>query len=464
MRGGSSRTEGKRDAPCILDRRSGRGTVRIHRPLSALAALAFSCLASCVADPSDPLAGGAESWRVSNPPGASGIGPGGRSSPALPDILHASPRGEWTAYVDRGGIIEAIVPAAADVALGGEATVVVHVRATGPDPLEGAQVCIDSAAPDGIGGPTRCEALDPLLPDETTSVSQIRGPLAMVGAWIFRATLRNAAGEVLDDGPREGAVVSVWPVLRVMTYNIQYGGPLGVNLGAVADAIRAEDPDLVGLNEVDHQRTRSGFRAEAEELAAATGLPYQYYGCTIGCGDVLPGRYGLAILSRFELTDWTKEFLPNRADGAVDLDGDPEARALLCGRVLPPGTRTTVRFCVTHFTNGSTDDAFAVRALQAQRVLELLGPDLDGDGRVILVGDLNEVPGSGAVSALLARFGDAWSEAGDGTAGATIPSDAPAVRFDYVLRGPAFGPATFAFVPETTASDHRPVSAWLLRR
>ena len=62
--------------------------------------------------------------------------------------------------------------------------------------------------------------------------------------------------------------------LRAMTYNIQYGHE---GLDSVADVIRAEKPDIVGLQEVDvHWNERSNFVDQAELLAKATRMNYRF--------------------------------------------------------------------------------------------------------------------------------------------------------------------------------------------
>jgi endonuclease/exonuclease/phosphatase family metal-dependent hydrolase len=323
--------------------------------------------------------------------------------------------------------------------------------------MPGARVEFESAAPDGAIATVWSSELE-LVAGETSSVGQQIGPLGIAGTWFFRARLLDAGGRIISEGPTEPAQARVLPLLRVMTYNVHRCGDLGLQLDAIAAVIIEQGADVVGLNEVDHEMPGSGLRREAEELAAATGLTYQYFGCTVGCESWLPGRYGIAILSRFPLSDRLKEFLPNRADGTVGTEGDPEPRVILCGTLAPPASDNPVRFCVTHFTNGSDAEAYATRQHQAARVLEILAPSLDGDGRVILVGDLNETPSGGAVQALHGRLADAWDEAGVGD-GLTIESDDPVARFDYVMHGTGFAAAVRAVIPVTTASDHLPVVA-----
>ena len=69
-------------------------------------------------------------------------------------------------------------------------------------------------------------------------------------------------------------------------------------------------------------------------------------------------------------------------------------------------------------------------------------------------------PDRSELAPLFTRLGDAWASAG-GDPGFTFPSDRPDRRIDYVLlSGPVR--ATSARVPDTTASDHRPVIADIL--
>jgi endonuclease/exonuclease/phosphatase family metal-dependent hydrolase len=140
---------------------------------------------------------------------------------------------------------------------------------------------------------------------------------------------------------------------------------------------------------------------------------------------------------------------------------DLEPRVLLCGTATPPDA-PSLRLCVTHLTNGSaTPDAPTIRRRQAEAIAALLGPTAAAD-RVILAGDLNEVPGRAAVGLLSSILVDSWAAVGVG-GGATIPSDAPTARFDYILHGAGLGPTVSAEVPVTTVSDHRPVVVDLTR-
>lgn len=64
--------------------------------------------------------------------------------------------------------------------------------------------------------------------------------------------------------PAQGAAADETVTLRVMTFNVWYGGEQ-VSLEKIAEAIRAADPDIVGLQEADRN---------LERIAAAAGMTY----------------------------------------------------------------------------------------------------------------------------------------------------------------------------------------------
>lgn len=86
---------------------------------------------------------------------------------------------------------------------------------------------------------------------------------------------------------------------------------------------------------------------------------------------------------------------------------------------------------------------------------------LAGAGTLVLGGDFNELPDGRAVALLGTRLTDAWSVAGSGP-GASIPSDAPIARIDYLLVDPGvrvLGVRVPGGPFATGASDHLPVVA-----
>jgi len=90
---------------------------------------------------------------------------------------------------------------------------------------------------------------------------------------------------------------------RLMSYNI-HKGIGGVDrrydLGRIVETIKHYRPDVAFLQEVDDGVPRSRGHAQAELLAAATGLEHFTFQRNV---SLRVGHYGNAILSRFPLED-----------------------------------------------------------------------------------------------------------------------------------------------------------------
>jgi endonuclease/exonuclease/phosphatase family metal-dependent hydrolase len=229
------------------------------------------------------------------------------------------------------------------------------------------------------------------------------------------------------------------PVLRVLQFNIRAArtGSGGVDLPRIAAEISAVRPDLVSLNEVDTDTTRT-HADEPAYLARATGLHVVYGPNVIYDG----GPFGNAVLTRYPVVESHNLRLP----GAPGL----ERRGLLTVVVDVDGHH--VAFSSTHLSDGDTGRRS--RLLQALAVARALRST---PGPTILAGDLNSDPGD--VPARILRQGllDAQRESGTGPGG-TYPQDDPVGRFDYILYD-----RDLATVPGSTrvrtseSSDHRAV-------
>ena len=235
-------------------------------------------------------------------------------------------------------------------------------------------------------------------------------------------------------------------VIRALTYNIRSGNG---NLDSTAAAIRAQSPDIVALQEVDvHWAERSAFVDEVTALSQKLGMEarfapiYQLPALTPGAP---PREFGVALLSRFpivrfrndtitRLSTQVKDPAPSPAPGLLDVLLDVQGRP--------------VRVFNTHL------DYRKDPAVRAQQVREMLGFIGDAGVPTIVFGDLNAAPDAPELQPLFARLHDAWS--GSTSPGFTYPADSPHERIDYVLVSPQFGVRS-ARVPETQASDHRPV-------
>ena len=239
--------------------------------------------------------------------------------------------------------------------------------------------------------------------------------------------------------------------LRAMTYNIRSGNG---NLDSTAAAIRAQAPDIVALQEVDvHWADRSAFADQVSELAAKLGMQARFAPIYV-LPPLTPGapqrEFGVALLSRYpivrfrndtiarlstQVQDPTPTPAPGLLDAVLDVQGHP------------------VRVFNTHL------DYRKDPAVRAQQVSQMLGYIGDLSVPTLVFGDMNAAPNAPELQPLLQRLHDAWS--GSDTPGFTYPAEAPRERIDYVLVSPQFTVRSVR-VPDTQASDHRPVVAELV--
>jgi endonuclease/exonuclease/phosphatase family metal-dependent hydrolase len=219
--------------------------------------------------------------------------------------------------------------------------------------------------------------------------------------------------------------------LKVVCWNIHHGRGLDerIDLERIAAVIAAEKPDVVALQEVDQATRRSGGVDQAAVLGAKLGME-AVFGKAM---DFQGGGYGLAVLSR----------LPLNGQRIHRLRGPGEPRIALEVRVRSGAEELSV-ICV-HLDH----QAEAVRVAQVEALQKALG----GGKRVLLCGDLNDVPGSAALRA----FGGEWQLVSKEHPAATYPAPQPERDIDhFLLRGMA-AVGHLRVVDEKVASDHRPV-------
>lgn len=265
------------------------------------------------------------------------------------------------------------------------------------------------------------------------SAARLSGHFAAVAVTLLAALLFGACTHRPPAEP-------VPATLRVMSYNIRHGRGLDdrVDLARIAAVIHEARADVVLLQEVDRGTQRTDRRDLAAELAALSGMhavfsrniPYQ------------GGEYGNATLSHFPVVAWTNLHFRMLRPG--------EQRGLLRVTAEVPG-HGRVQFWNTHIDYRPDD---AERLSNVTEINALLDRTADP---VILGGDFNDTPGSRVHAALGERWQDAWLVAGEGD-GFTIPAERPAKRIDFLWtpRGSSWRAAR-AWVPETEASDHRPL-------
>lgn len=201
--------------------------------------------------------------------------------------------------------------------------------------------------------------------------------------------------------------------IRVMTWNVKYGGArlrffwecngsrtlmtegeVRANVDALAARIRAYDPDVVLLQEVDTWRSkRAAYVDEVQRLLDGTGLGYGAY-ASQWKADYIPSDgegpvdSGNAVLSRWPITSAIRHALPLQTDVSAIERYFYLKRNVLETHVAVPGVGEIA--VVTVHAEAYSDDGTKKKHLE--RFKEIL----DGLGaaglRVIAGGDLNAIP------------------------------------------------------------------------
>lgn len=231
--------------------------------------------------------------------------------------------------------------------------------------------------------------------------------------------------------------------LRVMTYNVHHCNPPSkpdsIDIAAIVRTIRAQNPDLVALQEIDVNTKRSGAFHQAAEIARHLNMTF-FFGKAI---DHEGGEYGVALLSKYPLAETKIYRLPTKAE----TKGEP--RILATARItLPNGT--AIRFGSTHL-DAQRDSVN--RQLQIAEITRIAATE---KLPFIIAGDFNAAPRSGVIKHLDKYFTRTCQ-----TCEPTIPVNNPTKAIDFIAYTPAknFRVITNQVIPERYASDHLPVLA-----
>ena len=163
--------------------------------------------------------------------------------------------------------------------------------------------------------------------------------------------------------------------MRLMSYNIRHcaGADKRVDVPRIAEVIKREKPDFVGLNEVDRCVTRSHGIDIPKELRALTGLHATF-------AQAIPlqgGGYGNAVLSREKPLSVLRVPLPG---------GEPRV-LLLC-------EFTNFWFGTSHFALQET------KRLQTVEIIRRVVKEKTAEKPVFITGDWNCTPDSAPIKSL----------------------------------------------------------------
>jgi vancomycin resistance protein VanJ len=224
--------------------------------------------------------------------------------------------------------------------------------------------------------------------------------------------------------------------LRVMTYNILHGAKGAKH---IAEIVNREQPDVLCLQEANASTQWRDLVPELQRL--------------------LPGwhmtRYGeLVTFSRHPIVSQRIHRLPTRVGaGLLETKVDVKEKQLTVFNVhisIPVAGPAGLR-------PASLQARAAVRTEQLGVLLHAADAV---NSSFIIMGDFNTPPRGHLYRRLSSRFHDAFHSAGP-VLGYTYSNTLPVLRIDHIFMGPAVT-AHGWYVPEVSASDHRPVVADLV--
>ena len=229
----------------------------------------------------------------------------------------------------------------------------------------------------------------------------------------------------------------------MMSYNVHHCNPPSkpglIDVDAIVNVIKAQQPDVVALQEIDVHTKRSGASNQAEEIGRKLGMNH-YFGKAI---DYEGGEYGVAILSRYPMSEAVVNRLPSKAE----TKGEP--RVLATAKImLPDGT--AIRFGSTHL-DAQKDPTN--RKLQMEEIVKIASSE---KLPFVLAGDFNCTPASEELQLLDRHFTRTCQSCEP-----TIPVNNPTRAIDFIAYAPVgkFRVLSHQVLPERYASDHLPVVA-----
>lgn len=226
--------------------------------------------------------------------------------------------------------------------------------------------------------------------------------------------------------------------LRILSYNIHHAEGVDGKLDVprIAQVILSVKPDLVALQEVDKNTTRTGKVNQDIELAHLTNMN-SVFGSNI---TFQGGQYGNAILSKFPIIKNKNFLLPNVDSG--------EQRGLLRSQIQI-SNKENVLFFSTHLDHRRSDTE---RLASAEAINQIIS--LDNKSPAILAGDFNDVP----ESPTLKELGKLWLRTNKKIL-KTIPASKPSRQIDYIFVQPKerWKIIESQVLDEDIASDHRAI-------
>lgn len=233
--------------------------------------------------------------------------------------------------------------------------------------------------------------------------------------------------------------------LKVMAYNIHHANPPSkphtIDIDAIIKTLQAQDPDIVALQEIDANTSRSGEGNQAEIIAERLGMNV-FFGKAINYDG---GEYGVAILSKYPISEQKVHSLPT----ARGTNGEPRVLATV-KIALPNGL--FIRFGSTHLDSQRTNTN---RLLQMEEIANIASEE---NLPMIVAGDFNAPPNSKVINIL-----DKYFTRTCASCEPTIPVQNPVKAIDFIAfkSKEIFSIKSHKVINEIYASDHLPILAVL---
>lgn len=217
------------------------------------------------------------------------------------------------------------------------------------------------------------------------------------------------------------------------------------------------ESDIICLQEFPYTRREASVYTKA--IRQETGLQHSYR----------DKDGGLAIFSRYPLSNAKAHFFANGANGYLSADVETPAGIIRVFNVhLQTNAITDMAKEVSaHGDLQKTETWMTIRGMlgrygrsarrrvpQAKEILRLA---IESPHPALLCGDFNEVPGSYIYRQINGRYRDAFVDAGRGI-GSTYAGPLPGLRIDYIFYN-ARWQATHCRTKSVPFSDHRAVTA-----
>jgi endonuclease/exonuclease/phosphatase family metal-dependent hydrolase len=223
-----------------------------------------------------------------------------------------------------------------------------------------------------------------------------------------------------------GGVTFGGDTLKVMTYNIQGMKP-GTNpevrIIHIIDKLKQLDPDIIGLQEINESLNGGGLdnqaKVIADSLSAYFGISYNYYTSLTHLSWNNQFREFVGIITKHNVEE----------EGFFQLVAGVFPRKVVWNKINTP--IGTVNFFNTHLSFNSA----SVRVQQVQQIIPYIEDTENNHPAVasILTGDFNDPPNAASIQ-LLTNTGsdtfyvDSYKYINPGSAGYTMPSNAPTTR------------------------------------